>query len=554
MQVYHILVVSEFFILRMEVNKPGLERMVVYDFISVLKYLNMKDKMCLRAVNTNLHSRINQLEDTFKVWSVGNVNSAKLMRVADEIQIIEDLTLKLSSNDVGLAFVHLIENHPEIHTLVLSLHVQGALQSDFILLSIFSCMDQLKYLHIRNLPGKGELLESVHISSSLKNLLLSNCNHLSNKGFTLILRNFCSGLKLLILHRVSVSTLRVKKGEKVLPMIEKLVLNECFNLNDARLSEILAACGTQIKELRIIKSGQIKDMIVKRDLKISFPSLEILKIKKCVNMTENGLHNILRMSGSELIELSLFGMMINGKEFDGKVKSFPKLKFLNLKNCENVDDAGLSQILASCGTSLEELNLRNLKKIKNINGKHDLKISFPCLEMLCLDGCSNITDKGLYNILRMCGGELTEFYLVGSSFIRGQNFMQEVKPFPKLEILDMHSCGYVTHENLHEMFNVLGGSIRELHLSSGTVDLLCLDGCLKSLSKLEILHLENCLMIRPSRFQQVFDMVGTRVKTLYISTVYSNFSSEFEEKMRLTYPQLELTVSRLEEDPWKDFP
>ena len=534
----------------MEVNKPGLERMVVYDFISVLEHLNKKDKMCLRAVNTNLHSLINQLEDTFKVWRVGNVNSDKLMRVADEIQIIEDLTLKLSSNDVGLAFVHLIENHPEIHTLDLSLHVQGALQSDFILLAVFSIME-LNSLYVRNLTGKGELLESVRVSSSLEKLLLSKCIQLSNKGFRLILRNFCGGLKELILHRVSVSRIGVKKEEKVLPMIEKLVLDECFNLNDARLSEILATCGTQIRELRIIKSNQIKDSVVKRDLEISFPCLEILKIRRCVKMTEKGLHNILRMSGSELKELSLFGMMIHGKGFAEKVKPFPKLKFLNLKDCNNIDDAGLSQILASCGNNLEELNILNLEKIKNIN---DGKISFPCLEKLFLDGCINITDKGLYNILRMCGGELEELSLDGLKLIRGQDFMREVKPFPKLEILDMTSCGYVTHENLHEIFRALGGSIRELYLSSDKVDLLCLDGCLNSLSKLEILHLEYCLMIRPSRFQQVFDMVGKSVKTLSVSNVYSNFSSELEEKMRIAYPQLELIVSRLEEDPWKDFP
>ena len=40
----------------------GLERMVEYDLIVVLKYLTIKDKMLLRASSTTLRRRIDELE------------------------------------------------------------------------------------------------------------------------------------------------------------------------------------------------------------------------------------------------------------------------------------------------------------------------------------------------------------------------------------------------------------------------------------------------------------------------------------------------------------
>ena len=62
----------------------GLERMVEYDLIVVLKYLTKKDKMSLRASSTTLRRRIDELENTFKIWRIrGRVDKNKLRTVAD---------------------------------------------------------------------------------------------------------------------------------------------------------------------------------------------------------------------------------------------------------------------------------------------------------------------------------------------------------------------------------------------------------------------------------------------------------------------------------------
>ena len=78
--------------LKMEIMLSGLERMVEYDLIVLLKYLSKKDKMSLRASSTTLRRRIDELENTFKVWRIcGKVDSSRLRRLSDEICTIQGI-------------------------------------------------------------------------------------------------------------------------------------------------------------------------------------------------------------------------------------------------------------------------------------------------------------------------------------------------------------------------------------------------------------------------------------------------------------------------------
>ena len=77
----------------------GLERMVFYDLIVVLKYLTKKDKMSLRASSTTLRRRIDELEKTFKVWRIhGDVDSTRLSKLSDEIHTIQGNTFNQEYN------------------------------------------------------------------------------------------------------------------------------------------------------------------------------------------------------------------------------------------------------------------------------------------------------------------------------------------------------------------------------------------------------------------------------------------------------------------------
>ena len=68
----------------MENMLSSFEKMVEYDLIVVLKYLTKKDKMSLRASSTTLRRRIDELENSFKVWRIrGRVDKNKLRIIAD---------------------------------------------------------------------------------------------------------------------------------------------------------------------------------------------------------------------------------------------------------------------------------------------------------------------------------------------------------------------------------------------------------------------------------------------------------------------------------------
>ena len=83
----------------------GLERMVVYDLIVVLKLFTKKYKMSLRASSTTMRGRIDELENT-KVWRIrGEVDSTRLRRLSEEICTIQGNTFNRVYNIYILVYV-----------------------------------------------------------------------------------------------------------------------------------------------------------------------------------------------------------------------------------------------------------------------------------------------------------------------------------------------------------------------------------------------------------------------------------------------------------------
>ena len=73
----------------MENTLSGMERMVEYDLIVLFKLLTKKDKMSLRAASSTMWRRVNELENTFKVWRVSSkLDHTNIRRLADEVEIM----------------------------------------------------------------------------------------------------------------------------------------------------------------------------------------------------------------------------------------------------------------------------------------------------------------------------------------------------------------------------------------------------------------------------------------------------------------------------------
>ncbi len=78
----------------MENRLSSLERIVEYDLIVVLKHLTMNDKMSLRVSSTTLLRWIDEIENTFNIWSMDGADSTRLKRLVDEICTVQGKTFK----------------------------------------------------------------------------------------------------------------------------------------------------------------------------------------------------------------------------------------------------------------------------------------------------------------------------------------------------------------------------------------------------------------------------------------------------------------------------
>jgi len=113
---------------------------------------------------------------------------------------------------------------------------------------------------------------------------------------------------------------------------------------------------------------------------------------------------ILRISRSSLRELDLSYSNITGVRVEEEVNSLPNLETLNLQSCcYNLTDGGLKEILKISGSSIRVLDVSWTNKIEQ--GFKD-GVSLPMLEKLNLSGCRNLTDGVLKEILRISGIKL----------------------------------------------------------------------------------------------------------------------------------------------------
>ncbi|XP_023326053.1 uncharacterized protein LOC111699580 [Eurytemora carolleeae] len=241
----------------MENKLSGLESMVVYDLMVVLKYLTKKDKGSLRASSTTLLRRIDELEkNTFKVWRIhGEVDSSRLKRLSDEIRTIQELAIyTLITPGCGPAFNYLVEKHEELESIRIGFvkhenEYENKDQDEIVLRTLSH--NNLKSITIYGMKNTGDI--TGRLPSTLPNLeklqLTADCDELSNGGLVEILRISGSKLRYLDVSWTSVTGVGFKDGVKSLPMLENLKLVFCDELTEEGLQEILSTAGNRLKIL-----------------------------------------------------------------------------------------------------------------------------------------------------------------------------------------------------------------------------------------------------------------------------------------------------------------
>ena len=149
----------------------------------------------------------------------------------------------------------------------------------------------------------------------------------------------------------------------------------------------------------------------------TLPNLEKLLLTDWWSLSDQGLCEILNRS-ENIRELHLPGSTITGVGLEEGVNSLPNLEVLNLSCCFRLTDGGLKKIVRLSGNKLRVLDVSNT----NITGQGFKEgVSLPMLEKLYLNGCRQLTDSGLLEILSITGRRLKNvnvFYTNISSAVR----------------------------------------------------------------------------------------------------------------------------------------
>ena len=128
---------------------------------------------------------------------------------------------------------------------------------------------------------------------------------------------------------------------------------------------------------------------------------------------------ILHLCGSSLRSLDISDSNITGEnlfEFKGTLP-----EDLNLYDYKQLTDKGLLQIFQLCGSTLRSLDIAGA----NITGENlsEYKGTLPCLENLAIASCKQLIDKGLLQILHLCGSTLRSLNF-GWTNITGENLSE----------------------------------------------------------------------------------------------------------------------------------
>ena len=238
-----------------------------------------------------------------------------------------------------------------------------------------------------------------------------------------------------ILSLPSLSSLIIGSRNKFIPGINVNIVSKqlhtlqltCETLNNDWFLQILEQCGSTLKSLALMSSIITGEILI--NYKGTLPCLENLNMIYCKQLTNKGLLQILQLCGSTLRSLDIGGTYITddilikyketlpclenlnisftditGENLSEYKGTLPCLKNLDMSRCKQVSNKGLLQILQLCGSTLRFLNIR----ATDITGENlsEYKGTLPCLENLNMNCCSHLTDKGLLQILQLCGDAL----------------------------------------------------------------------------------------------------------------------------------------------------
>ena len=362
-------------------------------------------------------------------------------------------------------FKYLFKKHEELETIRICYDTEwiagyahyikrSAEDEENILLTIFSNLN-LRSISLHCMESKGDIFSCLPSTLPiLEKLFLVNWRLLSVEGLIKMLNRSRSNLRELYLCYLP----GVEEDVNSLPNLEKLTLFSCKNLTNRGLKEILRI-SRNLRELDLSYS-KITGVGIEEGVN-SLPNLETLNLNECIYLTDGGLKDFLRLFGCKLKVLDISQTNITGQGFKDEVISLPMLEKLNMGECYNLTDGGLKEILRISGSSIRVLDVSSTNITEQ--GFKD-GVSLPMLERLNLEECDNLTDRGLKEILRISGSSIRVLD-VSRTRITGQGFKDGVS-LPMLEKLHLRECGQLIDSGLLEILRISGNRLKFVNVAA----------------------------------------------------------------------------------------
>ena len=366
----------------------------------------------------------------------------------------------------------------------------------------------------------------------LEILNMSCCYQLTNKGVLQILQIFGSTLRSLDISITNITGENLSEYKRTLPCLEKLCVSACYNITDKGLLQIFQLCGSTLRFLDINQTNITGENL--SEYKGTLPSLEFLNLYYCRHLTDKGLLQILQLCGSTLKSLDISGTRITGKNLSEYKGTLLCLENLNMSSCEQITNNGLLQILQLCGSTLRSLNISGT----NMTGENlsEYKGTLPCIENLNMRYCKQLTDNGFVQILQLYGSTLKSLNISGTN-MTGENLSDYKGTLLCLENLNMSSCEQLTNKGLLQILQLCGSTLRSLDISGTNMTGENLSEYKGTLSCLENLNMSCCEQLTNKGLLQILQLCGSTLRSLDISG--TNMTGENLSEYKGTLPCLE---------------
>ena len=234
--------------------------------------------------------------------------------------------------------------------------------------------------------------------------------------------------------------------------LKYIVLKHC-RITDECLSLLLEKC-VHLEHLDIQGTNVSGENLT---FSQGVPPIKYLNLSCCLNLSDCGLINLVKILGSTLEFLNIGQTKLSLQNL-ALIKKPLKIKRLQCWHCHNLRDEGLKQIIKKLGSSLQQLDL----KLTLISGEslRSLKVSMPLLRDLNCFG-SSLSDPGLLNLIRLSGPALKSLN-IGYTMVSGE--LPLANTLPLLEVLDCNGCCRLSPEGLAELVNAFGDNLKSVNV------------------------------------------------------------------------------------------